>query len=150
MTDKNRELYKQTFSHLHTDHNLNLEGVRDKMKSGKNMTGLRYTHRLVAVTLAAVLMLAMASITYAATDGAVLDNIKVWIDGKPADAQMTVDQNGECTVKISEGEEVVIESGESSLNVKSGSASGSITVSQSESEDGQGIEESINIESVGE
>lgn len=150
MTDKNRKLYKQTFSHLHTDHNLNLEGVRDKMKSGKNMTGMRYTRRLVTVTLVAALMLAMASITYAATGGAVLDNIKVWIDVKPADAQMTVDQNGECTVKISEGEEVVIKSGENSMNVQSGAASGSITLSQSESEDGTGLEETINIESVGE
>ena len=80
----NRELYKQTFSHLHTDHTLDPEGVKMKMQRNKNMTGLRCTRRILVTAIIMTLMLAMAGISYAATDGAVLDSIMVWINGQPA------------------------------------------------------------------
>ena len=80
----NRELYKQTFSHLHTDHTLDPEGVKMKMQKHTNMTGLRCTRRILVTAIILTLMLAMAGISYAATDGAVLNSIKVWINGQPA------------------------------------------------------------------
>lgn len=62
--------------------------------------------RVAAIIL--TLILAMAGMSYAATDGAVLDSIKVWINGQPAgDGVITSDENGAYTVhvqdKVSEG-----------------------------------------------
>ena len=72
----NRDFYKQAFSHLHTDHTLDLEGVKMKMQKKENMTGLRCTRRLLVTTLILVMILAMAGISYAATDGAVLEGLE--------------------------------------------------------------------------
>ena len=106
----NRELYKQTFSHLHTDHTLDPEGVKMKMQRNKNMTGLRCTRRILVTAIIMTLMLAMAGISYAATDGAVLDSIMVWINGQPAgEGKVTVDENGAYTVQVQEGDKVEIQ-----------------------------------------
>ena len=147
----NRELYKQTFSHLHTDHTLDLEGVKMKMQKSTNITGLRCTRRILVTAIILTLMLAMAGISYAATDGAVLDSIKVWINGQPAgDDQVTVDENGAYTVDVQEGDKIEIQGDGWSSEAQIGDMEGSISVSNSESEDGLSVESNIIIDKVSE
>lgn len=142
----NRELYKQTFSHLHTDHTLDPEGVKMKMQGNKNMTGLRCTRRILVTAVIMTLLMAMAGISYAATDGAVLDSIKVWINGQPAgDGQVTVDENGAYTVDVQEGDKIEIQGDGWSSEAQIGDMEGSISVSNSESEDGLSVESNITI-----
>ena len=147
----NRELYKQTFSHLHTDHTLDPEGVKTKMHKNKNMTGLRCTRRILVTAIIMTLMLAMAGISYAATDGAVLDSIMVWINGHPAgEGKVTVDENGAYTVQVQEGDKVEIQGDGWSSEAQIGDMEGSISVSNSESEDGLSVESNIIIDKVSE
>lgn len=141
----NRELYKQTFSHLHTDHTLDPEGVKMKMQKNTNMTGLRCTRRILVTAIIMTLMLAMAGISYAATDGAVLDSIMVWINGQPAEGQVTVDENGAYTVNVQEGDKIEIQGDGWTSEAQVGDMEGSISVSNSESEDGLSVETTINI-----
>ena len=147
----NRELYKQTFSHLHTDHTLDPEGVKMKMQRNKNMTGLRCTRRILVTAIIMTLMLAMAGISYAATDGAVLDSIMVWINGQPAgEGKVTVDENGAYTVQVQEGDKVEIQGDGWSSEAQIGDMEGDLSVSNSESEDGLSVESTIIIDKVSE
>ena len=147
----NRELYKQTFSHLHTDRTLDPEGVKTKMQKNKNMTGLRCTRRILVTAIIMTLVLAMAGISYAATDGAVLDSIMVWINGHPAgEGKVTVDENGAYTVQLQEGDKVEIQGNGWSSEAQIGDMEGSISVSNSESEDGLSVESNIIIDKVSE
>lgn len=145
----NRELYKQTFSHLHTDHTLDPEGVNMKMQRNKNMTGLRCTRRILVTAIIMTLMLAMAGISYAATDGAVLDSIMVWINGQPAgEGKVTVDENGAYTVQVQEGDKVEIQGDGWSSEAQIGDMEGDLSVSNSESEDGLSVESTLTINKV--
>ena len=147
----NRELYKQTFSHLHTDHTLDPEGVKMKMQKHTNMTGLRCTRRILVTAIILTLMLAMAGISYAATDGAVLDSIKVWINGQPAgDGVITADENGAYTVHVQEGDKIEIQGDGWSSEAQFGDMEGDLSVSNSESEDGLSVESTIIIDKVSE
>ena len=145
----NRELYKQTFSHLHTDHTLDPEGVKMKMQRNKNMTGLRCTRRILVTAIIMTLMLAMAGISYAATDGAVLDSIMVLINGQPAgEGKVTVDENGAYTVQVQEGDKVEIQGDGWSSEAQIGDMEGDLSVSNSESEDGLSVESTLTINKV--
>lgn len=145
----NRELYKQTFSHLHTDHTLDPEGVKMKMQRNKNMTGLRCTRRILVTAIIMTLMLAMAGISYAATDGAVLDSIMVWINGQPAgEGKVTVDENGAYTVQVQEGDKVEIQGDGWYSEAQIGDMEGDLSVSNSESEDGLSVESTLTINKV--
>ena len=147
----NRELYKQTFSHLHTDHTLDPEGVKMKMQRNKNMTGLRCTRRILVTAIIMTLIQAMAGISYAATDGAVLDSIMVWINGQPAgEGKVTVDENGAYTVQVQEGDKVEIQGDGWSSEAQIGDMEGDLSVSNSESEDGLSVESTIIIDKVSE
>ena len=147
----NRELYKQTFSHLHTDHTLDPEGVKMKMQKNTNMTGLRCTRRFLVTAIILTLILAMAGMSYAATDGAVLDSIKVWINGQPAgDGVITENGDGSFTVNIQEGDKIEIQGDGWSSEAQVGDMEGSVTVSDSESEDGLSVESTITIDKVSE
>ena len=147
----NRELYKQTFSHLHTDRTLDPEGVKTKMHKNKNMTGLRCTRRILVTAIIMTLVLAMAGISYAATDGAVLNSIKVWINGEPAgDGVITSDENGTYTVHVQEGDKVEIQGDGWSSEAQIGDMEGDLSVSNSESEDGLSVESTIIIDKVSE
>ena len=145
----NRELYKQTFSHLHTDRTLDPEGVKTKMQKNKNMTGLRCTRRILVTAIIMTLVLAMAGISYAATDGAVLDSIMVWINGHPAgEGKVTVDENGAYTVQVQEGDKVEIQGDGWSSEAQIGDMEGDLSVSNSESEDGLSVESTLTINKV--
>lgn len=127
----NRELYKQAFSHLHTDHTLDLEGVKMKMQKKENMTGLRCTRRLLVTTLILVMILAMAGVSYAATDGEVFKNLQVWINGQPAsEGQFTENADGSWSADVKEGDKIDMQGDgwESSIDVgdMTGKISGSV------------------------
>ena len=122
-----------------------------KMQKHTNMTGLRCTRRILVTAIIMTLMLAMAGISYAATDGAVLDSIMVWINGHPAgEGKVTVDENGAYTVQVQEGDKVEIQGDGWSSEAQIGDMEGSISVSNSESEDGLSVESNIIIDKVSE
>ena len=105
--------------------------------------------RVTAIIL--TLILAMAGMSYAATDGAVLDSIKVWINGQPAgDGVITENGDGSFTVNIQEGDKVEIQGDGWSSESQVGDMEGSVTVSDSESEDGLSVESTITIDKVSE
>ena len=144
----NRDLYKQAFSHLHTDHTLDLEGVKMKMQKKENMTGLRCTRRLLVTTLILVMILAMAGISYAATDGAVLEgleSLKVWINGQPAgEGQISENEDGSFSIHVQEGDKIDMQgdgwSSSAEIGAMNGKISGKVTRDES------GIEEEMSIE----
>lgn len=144
----NRDLYKQAFSHLHTDHTLDLEGVKMKMQKKENMTGLRCTRRLLVTTLILVMILAMAGISYAATDGAVLEgleNLKVWINGQPAaEGQISENEDGSFSINVQEGDKIDMQGDGWSSSAEIGAMNGKI--SGKVSRDESGIEEEMSIE----
>lgn len=74
----NRELYKKTFSNLHASDSLDLE----VMKMKKSVKGPRCRKSLLVATMILALVFAMSCITYAATDGQIVDDIKVFFGGE--------------------------------------------------------------------
>ena len=144
----NRDFYKQAFSHLHTDHTLDLEGVKMKMQKKENMTGLRCTRRFLVTTLILVMILTMAGISYAATDRAVLEgleSLKVWINGQPAgEGQITEKEDGSFSIHVQEGDKIDMQgdgwSSSAEIGAMNGKISGKVTRDES------GIEEEMSIE----
>lgn len=116
----NRELYKSAFSNLHADHTLDLEAMKMKDAEKKNMTGLRCKRGILVTTLVLIMMLAMTAITYAATDGEVFQAIKVFIsndgvdDGQVREGTYTVDEDGNYTLDVKEGDNIHMEGPEGS------------------------------------
>lgn len=102
----NKELYKKAFSTLHTDHTLDWEVLNMK----KNATGLRFKRSFAIVTAILILIVAMTCISYAATDGQVLNAIKIWINGEPVgQGSYTVNEDGSFSVDINPGDRITIE-----------------------------------------
>lgn len=130
----NRELYKAAFSNLHADHTLDLEALKMNEKEQKNMTGLRCKRGLLVTTLVLIMMLAMTAITYAATDGEVFKTVKFFItgggDGQVREGTYTVDEDGNYTIDIKEGDQVVAEGDGWSSEVKSGAMKGQMKVNE--------------------
>lgn len=73
----NRQLYKSTFSKLHTDCELNWEAT--KMETKKR---IRCSRRFIIVSLVLVLMLAMTCMVNAASGGQLMNDVKVFINGQ--------------------------------------------------------------------
>ena len=122
-------------------------------RSGKDFESEEHLRNwLIRVTaIILTLILAMAGMSYAATDGAVLDSIKVWINGQPAgDGVITENGDGSFTVNIQEGDKIEIQGDGWSSEAQVGDMEGSVTVSDSESEDGLSVESTITIDKVSE
>ena len=97
----NKELYKSTFSKLHTDQPLNWEEIT--MTQKKKMSGLRCRRSLVVLTLALVLVLAMGCAGYAATGGElseVVDVIKIWVNGEGLSGSYQINEDGSYTASL--------------------------------------------------
>lgn len=114
MTDK--ELYKKTFSKLHTDHALRLEVMGMK----KNAKGIRCKRSFIIATAILVLVFAMTCISYAATDGQILSDIKLWINGQQYDASSYMSESGHYIIKMQGKTDVIISNEKSEISVQTG------------------------------
>ena len=115
MTDK--ELYKRTFSRLHTDHALRLEVMGMK----KNTKGIRCKRSFIIVTAILLLIFAMTCVSYAATDGQILNDIKLWINGQQYDASSYMSESGHYIIEVQGKTDVLISGEKSEISVQSGS-----------------------------
>ena len=82
MTDKER--YKRTFSRLRTSR---LEFTEEMMM---NKTKIMPVRRLVSLCAAALMIVAMASVAYAADVGGIRRTVQIWIRGDQTNAVMEV------------------------------------------------------------
>ena len=125
----NKEKYVNTFSHLHSEHALLLEA--EGMKKTEGFKGIRMRKSLAAVLCVLVFMIALSCVTYAATDGEIVntvkESIKVLINGKAAD--VNCDENGNAVIPLENGDSVYYEDGNGQqVTVDSDACKGEVTV----------------------
>ncbi|MGN0660055.1 MAG: hypothetical protein ACI4LA_10695 [Emergencia sp.] len=141
----NRQLYKNTFSHLHADHTLDWEAM--KMNNRKTMTGMRCRKSLLVVTVIMTLLMAMAAVSYAATDGAVADTIRVWINGQEAgEGTVTRGDDGSCSVKVKEGDKVEARGEGWDAQAEIGAVNGELTLKEKQEGGEESVETELKIE----
>lgn len=124
----NRQLYKKTFSNLHAGHTLDLEG----MKMKKHVSGPRCRRGLVVTVLILTMLFAMTCVGYAATDGKMFDNIKIWINGSQvATDDYVTNEDGSITIDLSEGDKISTQSedGQTETDLDVGSMKGKYEIS---------------------
>lgn len=131
----NKEKYVNTFSHLHSDHALLLEG--EGMKKSEGFKGVRMRKSIATVLCVLVFMIVMSCVTYAATDGEIVNTVKeginVLINGKSVDVNH--DENGNVTIPIENDEKIYYEDGKGQeITVDSGKCKGQVTVDSESSE----------------
>ena len=110
----NKELYKKTFANVTTSAALELEDVM------KNNTGrpLRMRRSLLLVSLMLVLLMAMSAISFAATDGKIIDYVQVLINGESVNfGEHTVKGEDGKNYKLNIYEDSESEEGEESVNI---------------------------------
>lgn len=100
-----RELYRSAFSRLHASDTLDWEEMNMKNKK----QGFRCRRSLVVFAAVLTVLMAMSALTYAATDGQVLETVKVWINGSSVDAGSYTQEDGSIQVDLSEGDTVEVE-----------------------------------------
>lgn len=112
----NRQLYKTTFSKLHTDCELDWEA-----KTMETKKKLRCGRKLVIVSMILVLMFAMTCIANAATGGQLVDGVKVFINGQEVDSSVYIADDGSVEIDAADADNVRIarEDGEAQLETKS-------------------------------
>lgn len=101
----NREKYQRTFSTLHASGDI-IREVKT-MKTNHRV----YISKLAAVCAAAALVLAMASVAYAADIGGIQRTVQIWLRGEQTDAVFESNGNGEYTLTYTDENGVVHESG---------------------------------------
>ena len=114
----NRQLYRTTFSKLHTDCELDWEA-----KTMETKKKLRCSRKLVIVSMILVLMFAMTCIANAATGGQLVDNVRVLINGHEVDSSVYLTYDGSVEIDVKDAEDVRVTGGDSEaqLETKSGS-----------------------------
>ena len=100
-----RELYRSAFSRLHASDTLDWEEMNMKNKK----QGFRCRRSLVVFAAVLIVLMAMSALTYAATDGQVLETVKVWINGSSVDAGSYTQEDGSIQIDLSEGDTVEVE-----------------------------------------
>lgn len=100
-----RELYRSAFSRLHASDTLDWEEMNMKNKK----QGFRCRRSLLVFAAVLIVMMAMSALTYAATDGQVLETVKVWINGSSVDAGDYIQEDGSIQIDLSEGDTVEVE-----------------------------------------
>lgn len=100
-----RELYRSAFSRLHASDTLDWEEMNMKNKK----QGFRCRRSLVVFAAVLIVLMAMSALTYAATDGQVLETVKVWINGSSVDASSYTQEDGSIQIDLSEGDTVEVE-----------------------------------------
>lgn len=100
-----RELYRSAFSRLHASDTLDWEEMNMKTKK----QGFRCRRSLLVFAAVLIVMMAMSALTYAATDGQVLETVKVWINGSSVDAGSYTQEDGSIQIDFSEGDDIQVE-----------------------------------------
>lgn len=100
-----RELYRSAFSRLHASDTLDWEEMNMKNKK----QGFRCRRSLVVFAAVLIVLMAMSALTYAATDGQVLETVKVWINGSSVDAGSYTQEDGSIQIDLSEGDIIEVE-----------------------------------------
>lgn len=100
-----RELYRSAFSRLHASDTLDWEEMNMKNKK----QGFRCRRSLVVFAAVLIVLMAMSALTYAATDGQVLETVKVWINGSSVDAGSYTQEDGSIQIDLGEGDTVEVE-----------------------------------------
>lgn len=111
-----RQLYKATFSKLHTDCELDWEA-----KTMETKKKLRCSRKLIIAIMILVLMFAMTCIANAATGGQLVDGVKVFINGQEVDSSVYIADDGSVEIDAADADNVRIarEDGEAQLETKS-------------------------------
>lgn len=125
----NKDMYIETFSGLHSDY-ASMQEVLDKKTS---RGGLRMKKSLAVVLCVLVGLFAMSAVAYAATDGQIFQDIKVFLNGEQVNAD--VDEDGNVEVNFDAGDEVKVENGYTTTDVKSGPFKGKVKVNTQTNED---------------
>ena len=97
----NRQLYRTTFSKLHTDCELDWEA-----KAMETKKKLRCSRKLVIVSMILVLIFAMTCIANAATGGQLVDNVRVFINGQEVDSSVYLTDDGSVEIDVKDAEDV--------------------------------------------
>ena len=100
-----RELYRSAFSRLHASDTLDWEEMNMKNKK----QGFRCRRSLLVFAAVLTVLMAMSALTYAATNGQVLETVKVWINGSSVDAGSYTQEDGSIQIDLSEGDTVEVE-----------------------------------------
>lgn len=100
-----RELYRSAFSRLHASDTLDWEEMNMKNKK----QGFRCRRSLLVFAAVLTVLMAMSALTYAATDGQVLETVKVWINGSSVDAGSYTQEDGSIQIDLGEGDTVEVE-----------------------------------------
>ncbi len=100
-----RELYRSAFSRLHASDTLDWKEMNMKNKK----QGFRCRRSLVVFAAVLTVLMAMSALTYAATDGQVLETVKVWINGSSVDAGSYTQEDGSIQIDLGEGDTVEVE-----------------------------------------
>ena len=98
MTDK--DLYKATFAHLHAS------GSSTRQEAGHMKQG--HIRKGVVVAAAAALAVTAAGAANIATDGALLENIRVVFTGEVTDTQVNPDGSTTYSVKGEDGSDIAV------------------------------------------
>ena len=107
MNKKNqRELYKNAFSRLHASGALEWEEMN---MTTKKTTGFRCRRSMAVLAAVLTVLLAMSAIAYAATDGEIVQQVKVWINGEQIDAGACTQEDGSISVDLKDGDHVKVE-----------------------------------------
>ena len=124
-----RELYRSAFSHLHASDALDWEEMNMTGKS-REIKGKGFRCRRSMVILAVVLtvLMAMSVIAYAATDGEVLNTVKVWINGAQVDAGAYTQEDGTIKIDLSEGDSIEVESEDWAVKSEGGNFKGGVKI----------------------
>lgn len=133
----NKDMYKETFSGLHSDY-ASMQEVLDKNKS---RGGIRMKKSIAVVLCVLVGLFAMSAVAYAATDGQIFQDIKVFFNGEQVNAN--VDEDGNVEVNFDAGDEVKVENGDTTTDVKSGPFKGKVKVNTQTNEDTVELDEVV-------
>lgn len=139
MNEQNqRELYKSAFSRLHASGALEWEEMN---MTTKKKTGFRCRRSMAILAAVLTVLFAMSAIAYAATDGEIVQQVKIWINGQQIDAGACTQEDGSIVVDLKDSDSVRIEGYDWSVESETENFKGNLKVSEGGSEGEVTIEE---------
>lgn len=129
-----RQLYKATFSKLHTDCELDWEA-----KTMKTKKKLRCSRKLIIAIMILVLMFAMTCIANAATGGQLVDGVKVFINGQEVDSSVYLADDGSLEIDAADAGNVRIAREDGEAQLETGDSS-DYSIKMKEDKDTENIE----------
>lgn len=94
----NRQLYQRSFSKLKASDKVTMEDIRMKQR-GKN---LRCRRSVLVLSAVLVMMMAVSAVAYAVTEGRIIENLKVFLDGRECASVVTEQEDETYRIHIEE------------------------------------------------